>query len=365
MIYIFLLILGLLLLLFSYLNHPLFGKNPTGKRLERIQQSPQYKNGQFRNFSSTPQLTEGYTMPKVIWNFLFKKPKYIKPKTAIPTVPVDFSMIDRTKNVYYWLGHSSYLIALEGKTFLIDPVLTQNASPLYGSNVAFAGTSFVHLQQLPDIDYLIISHDHYDHLDYTTIRTIKDKVKNVVCGLGVGSHFEYWGYSPTIIHELDWWEKMPISSNFSITATPARHFSGRTFFHRNNTLFCSYVLQSPTKTIFLGGDSGYDMHFKKIGDRFGPFDLAFIENGQYNAAWKYIHALPEDQAQIIQDINANVIVPVHHSKFALATHHWKEPLEKVVQYRTEEIIIQTPKIGECVYLEENKANWENWWEKIQ
>lgn len=365
MIYIFLLILGLLLLLFSYLNHPLFGKKPSGERLEKIKKSPQYKNKQFQNFSPTPQLTEGYTMPKVIWNFLFKKPKYIKPKTAIPTVPVDFSKIDLNKNCYYWFGHSSYLLILDEKTFLIDPVLTPNAAPVISSNTAFKGTTFIDLNNLPTIDFLLITHDHYDHLDYTTIRKIKPKVKNVICGLGVGSHFEFWGYNANQIQELDWKEKVSFKNNLEITATPARHFSGRSFFNRNNTLFCSYVIKSNTKKIFIGGDSGYDSHFKAIGLEFGPFDYAFIENGQYNQAWRYIHLLPEEMPLVIQDINANVIVPVHHSKFALATHHWKEPLEKVVQYRTEEIIIQTPKIGECVYLEENKANWENWWKKIQ
>lgn len=347
-----------------FLNHPLFGKKPSGKRLERIQNSPQYKNKQFQNFSKTPQLAEGYSFSKVLWEFLFKKSKNGKPKTAIPSVPIDFSKLNYTENAYFWLGHSSYLLILDGKIFLIDPVLTENAAPVIRANKAFKGTTFINLQELPAIDFLVITHDHYDHLDYTTVKKIKHKVKNVICGLGVGSHLEHWGYSSDKIYELDWWESQTFSQNIQFTATPARHFSGRSFLNPNNTLFCSFVVKTKELTVFIGGDSGYDTHFKQIGDTFGPFDVAFLENGQYNAAWRYIHSLPEEMPLIIQDIQAKVIVPVHHSKFALALHDWKEPLEKVIRFRDEKTIIQTPKIGEKVIIGSLQNDWENWWENV-
>jgi len=354
----------LILIAVSFLNHPLFGKHPSGERMKRIQKSPNFKDKEFQNLIPTPQLTEGYTMGKVMKEFLFGKKIDVKPNNPVPHQTIDFSNLDRSTDAYYWFGHSSYMLILDQQIFLIDPVLTKNAAPVLHSNKAFAGTTFIDIAQLPTIDYLIITHDHYDHLDYTTIKKIRNKVKQVVCGLGVGSHFEHWNYKKEQIQELDWWQELQLSKEIKITATPARHFSGRTFFHKNNTLFCSYVLESTTKRIFIGGDSGYGPHFIEIGNKFAPFDLAFIENGQYNTAWHYIHLHPEELPNVISDLRLTKVVPVHHSKFALSNHPWKKPMNDAIMNRSETIEIQTPMIGQRVEIDNNSNDWRSWWESI-
>src|SRR5690606_34532288 len=275
-----LLVVGILI----YMQQPQFGKAPSGERLERIKQSKNYKDGAFHNLNLTPSLTEGYSMGSVLWDFLFTKYPNTSPLDSIPSVKTDLKNLNPNENVLIWFGHSSYVIQLDGKKYLIDPDFSGNASPILGTNKAFPGSEICVADDIPEIDYLLITHDHYDHLDYKTVKELIPKVKKVVTGLGVGSHLEYWGYNPEIIEELDWNEtaiynlfSMPIS----ITAVPARHFSGRTF-KRNNTLWLSFILESNGKKIFLGGDSGYDTHFGEIGEKFGPFDLAILENGQYD-----------------------------------------------------------------------------------
>lgn len=356
-------LLAVVLFGWYYLNTPVFGKMPSGERLERIKKSPNYKDGQFQNLSYTPQLEEGYSMLGVMKDFLFNKPDNVSPKHALPSIKTDLKKLPLDSNLMVWFGHSTYFFILNGKTYLVDPVFSDNASPVPGSNKAFKGTDVYTAADLPAIDFLIISHDHFDHLDYPTIKQIKDKVSAVICGLGVGAHLEHWGYDATRIHELDWYEKEQLTDHVTITATPARHFSGRTF-KRNYTLFCSYVLQSGDSKIFIGGDSGYDTHFKKIGDTYGPFDLAILENGQYNQAWHYIHTLPSEFPQVIADINAKNILPVHAGKFPLAMHHWKEPFEEAVKHEPAGHRIMTPMIGEVIRLDDTTQVFSNWWEQV-
>jgi L-ascorbate metabolism protein UlaG (beta-lactamase superfamily) len=241
-----------------------FGKRPGGKRLQEISKSKNYRDGQFHNLNFTPQLIEGTTIPKVLYSFFFQKNPLTKPPGNIPSVKTDLLHLPAEKDVLVWFGHSSYFIQLDGKTFLIDPVFSGNASPLPGTNKSFGGTDRYTVNDLPAIDYLIITHDHYDHLDHETIMQLRSKVKTVICGLGVGSHLEHWGYASEMIIEKDWYETTELGNGFVIHTTPARHFSGRGI-TRNKTLWVSYVLQAPTMKIFIGGDSGYDTHFAKIG----------------------------------------------------------------------------------------------------
>lgn len=353
-------LLVIVLLLWWYLNTPVFGKLPSGKRLERIQGSPNYKNGAFQNLSPTPQMAEGHNFGKVLWNFLFKKPKNVKPSAAIPVIHTDLHALDIQKDQLIWLGHSSYLFTVNGKTYLVDPVLSNNASPLPKSNTAFKHSYQYTPKDIPAVDFLIITHDHFDHLDYKTVVQLQSKVKHVICGLGVGEHLEYWGYDPAVISELDWYEVTHFEHNINIAATPSRHFSGRTLM-RNTSLFCSYVLQSGDKTIFIGGDSGYDQHFKLIGDLYGPFDLAILENGQYNEAWRYIHTLPEEFPQVIKDINAKAVLPVHCGKFALAMHDWSEPLERLRDIHIPNVKILTPQIGQIININDTEQIYKSWW----
>ncbi|WP_312079143.1 MBL fold metallo-hydrolase [Chryseobacterium sp.] len=346
-----------------FFSRDVFGAEAEGRRRERMLLSENYKNGQFQNLSETPQLAEGESMPKLMLNFLFgKKNPDLKPKINIPFVETDLKNLNKDENIFIWFGHSSYFIQLNGVTFLIDPVFSKFGSPVPVFNKAFSGADFYTPEMMPEIDYLVISHDHYDHLDYPTVKALKPKVRQVILPLGVGAHLEKWGYAEEQILEEDWGGSFVLKNNLQITFTPARHFSGRKF-KRNTTLWTSFVLETSDLKIFLGGDSGYDTHFKTIGEKYGPFDFAIMENGQYNEAWKYIHTLPEDLIQASEDLKAKNIIPVHSSKFALALHPWSEPLQKISAYGKEKnLSILTPRIGEILNLDKENKSFEKWWE---
>ena len=342
-----------------------FGRTPSGKRLERIKKSAHYRDGQFHNINHTPQLTEGATIPRILYGFLFGKTERKIPLGTIPTHKTDLLSIPVTEDILVWFGHSSYFFQVDGLRFLVDPVFSGNASPLTGSNKAFPGTDIYTVDDLPAIDYLLITHDHYDHVDYKTILSLEPKVSAVICGLGVGEHLELWGYPEKIITEADWNETIPLRNGFSIHTTPARHFSGRGF-TRNKSLWLSFLLVTPTMKIFIGGDSGYDIHFKEIGNAFGPIDLAILENGQYDPQWKYIHLAPEEVLMAATDLNAKRVFPVHNSKFKMANHAWDDPMRRVAEfneaYRIPKI---SPRIGEKVFLKDENQEFSNWWETIE
>jgi len=356
-------ILTVLLIVFIciYLQHPKFGKSPTGRRLQAIKNSPNYRNGKFQNIHHTPSLTEGYSFGRVLFEFLFRQNDDRKPVDTIPSVKTDLLHLDPSDDILVWFGHSSYFMQVDGKTILVDPVLSSNASPIPGSNKPFAGADIYSVDDLPFIDYLFVSHDHYDHADYNTLRKLKAKTGKVICGLGVGAHLEYWGYAAENIIEKDWNEKIELGNGFIVYTTPSRHFSGRTF-KRNVTLWLSFVLRTPSLNIFLGADSGYDTHFADIGNTYGPFDLAILENGQYDIKWKYIHMLPPEVLQAAKDLKAKKLFPVHSSKFALANHSWKEPLSRVTEpNEAVNIPLVTPIIGERVNLKDDTQQFSQWW----
>jgi L-ascorbate metabolism protein UlaG (beta-lactamase superfamily) len=353
-------LIGLITLIMS---HPLLGKRPTGQRLALIQKSPNYRDGKFRNFNVTPQVTQSIGI--ALYDYLFKKSDQIKPREAIPSKKVDWHTLPANKSSLVWLGHSSYLIFIDGITILVDPVLGQSASPIPGGTKAFQGTEVTTAADLPKIDYLFISHDHYDHMDYHTLKQIQAKVGKVIVGLGVGAHLEHWGYKPEQIVETDWWDKTYLDGGIVVTTCPARHFSGRSIWSAN-TLWASFVVETPSKKLYLGGDSGYDTHFTEIGNKLGPFDLAILENGQYDKSWKYIHMQPEEVIQAFKDLNAKVLLPVHSSKFALANHAWYEPLERISKLgATQHIPILTPIIGEIIDLDAENIQSDSWWQKIK
>ncbi len=358
------LVLLLTLGVWGFLQHPKFGKVPSGERLLRIEKSKNYRDGQFQNLNHTPQLAEGYTMGGVLWDFLFTKYPNTAPIDSIPSVKTDLRKFKPEENVLVWMGHSSYFIQLNGTKYLIDPVLSGNASPL-PTTKAFPGSDIYKVADIPEIDYLLISHDHYDHLDYETMKSLIPKVGKIITGLGVGAHLEYWGYQPDIITELDWNESVSLNEHTKIHTAPARHFSGRTL-KRNNTLWLSFVLETPTKKLFLGGDSGYDSHFKEIGEKFGPFDLALLEDGQYDPKWKYIHLLPEEVVKAAQELKTKRFIPVHNSKFKLGNHPWNDPLNRIsAEAEKQQMGILTPKIGEKVNLDDPHQTFEKWWEGLQ
>jgi L-ascorbate metabolism protein UlaG (beta-lactamase superfamily) len=341
--------------------HSKFGKRPSGRRLDLIKSSPNFRDGKFQNIHYTPTLTEGYGLTSSLYEFLFKASKDSKPKTEIPSVNTDWRNIDIHEDILIWLGHSSYFIQIDGKRILVDPVLSNHASPIPWGGQPFKGTQICTAEELPAIDYVFISHDHYDHLDDATLKKILPKTSKIICGLGVGAHLESWGYPLGKIIEKDWNEKIDLGDGFIIYTTPARHFSGRSF-SSNNTLWMSYVLQTPSVKLYLGGDSGYDTHFANIGSKYGPFDLVILENGQYDPAWKYIHMQPDEVWLAAEDLRAKALFHVHSSKFSLANHPWYEPLDKISNLSHKHTMpLVTPMIGEKVNLRDMDRTFCQWW----
>lgn len=364
--HIFLFLLAVVIIfVIAFMRLPMFGKLPTGERLEKIKRSPNYRDGAFQNIHFTPQLTEGASYVSVLKEFLFGKKERMRPLENLPSVKTDLQHLPLENNVLVWFGHSSYYLQADGKRMLVDPVFSGSASPLPGGTRSFLGSDIYTVSDIPEIDILFISHDHWDHLDYKTIRELRPKIKQVICGLGVGAHLEYWGYDKNIIHEHDWNQTVEPYEGFKVTLVPARHFSGRTF-KRNTSLWTSYVLQTPSLKIFIGGDSGYDIHFAETGNKYGPFDLAIIENGQYDKSWRYIHLLPEEFLTAAKELNAKKIFPVHSSKFGLSNHSWDEPLKKVTENNMHaQFNIITPMIGEAVRLSDNTQTFSRWWESVK
>ncbi len=349
------------LALILFLRQEKFGKLPTNERLEIIKRSPNYKNGSFQNESITPDLTDGATYYSVAKEFFLKSRKRISPVDEHPSVKTNLLNLNIHDDVLIWFGHSSYFIQIDGKKILVDPVLSGIASPVSFSTKAFKGTNIYSTDDIPEIDYLFISHDHWDHLDHKTLVKLKPKIKKVICGLGTGEHLEKWGFDKNTIIEKDWNEKIILEKGFTAHTVPARHFSGRGI-KRNKALWTSYVLQTPSMQIFIGGDSGYDKHFAEIGKTFGTFDLVILENGQYDKSWKHIHLMPDEILQVAKELNAKRLFPVHSSKFALANHSWDEPLKNITARNKEvNIPLVTPRIGERVNLKDSNQVFSEWW----
>jgi L-ascorbate metabolism protein UlaG (beta-lactamase superfamily) len=343
---------------YLFLQQPQFGAKASENDLKRFH-SPNYKNGQFQNLNFTPQLTGNASVFKIMKEFFFNKDRRSIPQTILPSKKTDLFQLDPADDVLVWFGHSSYFMQLSGKKFLVDPVLSGHASPVRFTTRSFKGSDVYTTDDIPPIDFLVITHDHYDHLDHSTIVKLKPKIKQVITGLGVGAHLQKWGYDPAIIIEKNWNEGLQFE-DLKIHTTPARHFSGRGF-KRNTSLWLSLVVSTPAKKIFIGGDSGYDTHFKTIGEKFGPFDLAILECGQYNNYWKYIHMMPEEVVKAAEDLRAKKILPVHWGKFSLSLHAWDEPIERVLlEARKKEMDVIHPMIGEAVYLNE-ESSFSEWW----
>ncbi|WP_034256461.1 MBL fold metallo-hydrolase [Adhaeribacter aquaticus] len=350
---------------YLFMQQPQFGKVPSGERLARIQQSLNYKNGQFRNLSPTPMLTEGSSYFSMMKEFVFGDRAGRVPSGSLPSRKVDLLQLDPAEDILVWFGHSSYFMQLEGKKILVDPVLSGSASPVKFTTRSFNGSDVYTTEDFPEIDYLFITHDHWDHLDFETMKVLKDRVMHVFAGLGVGAHLERWGYSTAKITESDWNEEILLGGGFRVNTAPARHFSGRGL-QRNTSLWMSFILNTPTKKIYLGGDSGYDTHFKSIGEQFGPFDLVILENGQYDKSWKYIHMMPEEVVQAAVDLQAKMIFPGHWGKFSLSNHAWNEPIIRLTEEaRKINLPVLHPLIGDKVILNEAVSNAGFWWENIQ
>ncbi len=340
-----------------------FGKIATDELLNKINKSINYRKGKFQNQHNTPDIKEGVSYFRVMRDFFFVKEPNNIPSFTIPSTYSNLFDLNTDENILVWFGHSSYFIQVDGKKILVDPVLSGSASPISFTTKSFEGTDRYSAEDIPMIDYLFISHDHWDHLDYATVKAIEPKVGKVFCGLGVSAHLKSWGYPSEKIIEADWNEKMLSENRFEVFSVPARHFSGRSI-KRNQSLWMSYVLKTPRMKIFIGGDSGYDDHFKRIGAEFGPFDWAILECGQYHEYWKYIHMMPEEVVTAAKELVVKNLLPVHWGKFSLAMHSWNDPIKRVVkEAKIQHQLVAHPMIGQVVYLSKEN-NFELWWELV-
>ncbi|MEL6650741.1 MAG: MBL fold metallo-hydrolase [Bacteroidota bacterium] len=265
-----------------------------------------------------------------------------------------------------WFGHSAFLLQIDGVNLLLDPMLGKTPSPHpWMGTKRYTDQLPINIEDLPHIDAVLISHDHYDHLDYESIVKLRDKVDAFFVPLGVGAHFVRWGVPEEKITEHNWWEESQFEG-LTLACTPARHFSGRGLTDRMTTLWSSWVIIGQQDTIYFSGDSSYGPHFKEIGEKYGPFDFAMMECGQYNKMWKDVHMMPEETAQAGVDVKAKLLMPIHWGAFTLALHSWTDPIERVSKKAKElGLTITTPKIGEPIFLRKESFPTEPWWEDVK
>jgi len=359
MLFTIFIVTGLIATTFLFLQQSTFGSNPAATRLERIKRSSNYKDGAFQNLEKTDVMAENTSYLGMMSDFI-NKDKDNVPSKPLPSIRTDLKALPDDKPTVVWFGHSSYLIKSQGVTVLVDPVFSGNASPVSYFGKAYPGSNVYSVDDMPNIDLLVLSHDHYDHLDYLTITKLIPKVKKFYTGLGVGAHLERWGVSADRIVEFDWWESHHVADSLDLTAVPARHFSGRSL-TRGKTLWTAYVMKIHGYSLYLGGDSGYGKHIKEIGDKYGPFDLAILECGQYGKDWPNIHMFPEEVATAAQELRAKTVLPVHWAKFSLANHGWTEPIERFTKRATEQNLnFTTPLIGEPVIVGASYPK-SRWW----
>ncbi len=336
---------------------PQIGKAPSGKDLERISRSPHHEDGKFVNEIPTEEgsLSSIWKYRDQFFGTNNTSPDFDLPtRFGPPEIPVD-SMAAIT-----WYGHSAFLIELKGLRILIDPMLGDYAAPVSFGSKRFPYEQAIPIEDLTDIDVMILSHDHYDHLDYPSILALKDEVNTYLSPLGLGSHLKHWGIAADRIVELDWWDSI-VLDGLKFTAAPARHFSGRGLWKRNSSQWASWLIESPQQNIYFSGDGGYGPHFKEIGDKYGPFDLAFLECGQYNKAWSQIHMMPEESVQAGIDLQANLIMPIHWGAFQLAVHEWTDPIKRFKKAAVaNDVPMVHPYIGERFILGRDLPR-EEWW----
>lgn len=356
-------ILGIIVLaaiLFLNLS-PRFGKGLSKAQKNEYAKLDNFHNGKFVN--------QKLSSMELNYQELLKEYKKKSPNTKpaknilvekIDSIDIENYSHDITQVI--WFGHSTFLLIIDGKKILLDPMLSQKPSP-----ISFFGTSRfskelpISAEKLPFIDIVVLSHDHYDHLDYESILKLKKKVGQFITPLGLANHLVKWGVEKTQIIELNWWQNIEYE-NIKFTCTPARHFSGRGIFDRETSLWCSWAIEGKNEKLFFSGDGGYGSHFKQIGEELGPFDIALMECGQYNTNWKHLHMMPEETAQASIDLKSKLVLPIHWGGFSLAFHHWTEPIERLLDKANElNLSVTTPKIGEAVILGNRTFPKEKWW----
>jgi len=359
-----LVVTGILFVSFS----PEFGGKATEEKLEEYSKSQNHNNGQFVN---KEKVELSFTFGQYVENILkfFSTQPNTVPENLLPVNKLNPKELEYYSNKaprVIWFGHSAILLQISNKNILIDPMFGDVPAPHpWLGKSRFSNGLPIEIENLPKIDAVLLSHDHYDHLDYQSILKLKDKVEMFYLPIGLGNHLLEWGVEEERIVELDWWSET-MHGDLKFACTPAQHFSGRGISDRNSTLWSSWVLKSDSSSIYFSGDSGYNTHFKEIGDKYGPFDFAMMECGQYNEQWKQIHMMPEETVKAGLDLRAELVMPIHWGAFKLAFHTWTDPVERLEsESRLLGLPITTPIIGVPIILSKPPiAPDDNWWETI-
>ena len=337
---------------------PTFGAKPGAASQAKIQASPNFNGIVFVNQEPTSIESAGGKKPSLIeWlASVLNPPEGKQPSEPLPSITLDKSAV--VNNSFTWFGHSTVLFKTADLTVITDPVFYR-ASPLFFGGKPFEMSNPTTTADLPFLDLVLISHDHYDHLDHQAIKEIDHKVSHYYVPLGVKGHLQRWGVADEKITELDWHESAKVGE-LQLTLAPARHFSGRNLNNRNSTLWGSWVIKSSDLSLYFNADSGYGKHFSEIAKQYGPFDLAFVENGAYDPSWALIHMSPEEAVQAALDLQTPIAVPIHWGKFDLAYHTWRDPIIRfLAAAQDKSLITATPKIGQTFTLEQLPQ--EKWW----
>jgi L-ascorbate metabolism protein UlaG (beta-lactamase superfamily) len=351
----------------AVLSQPQFGAPMSGARLERAKANPRYRDGRFVNVQP-----EAPTTIAALGDYLvhqFSGDEIRVPPKPLPVVTVDPATLAAAPPASglraFWIGHASTYIEIDGLRLLLDPVFAERVSPLPIGPRRFHPPPIV-LQDLPPIDAVLISHDHYDHLDMATVRHLAAHGTRFFVPLGIGAHLERWGVPLAQIEEMEWWQRRSLGG-VEFVCTPTRHYSGRGLTDRSATLWSSWAVLAPRHRFFYSGDTGYSTHFAEIGSRLGPFDIAFIKIGAYGPgqSWLDIHMPPEEAVHASRDLGAKRMFPVHWSTFNLAYHDWDEPIRRAVaEARRTGVELVTPKLGEWIDADREFAS-APWWEAVR
>lgn len=325
-----------------------------------------YSDGRFNNIPSRVFPSFGELI-NILKRYLIEERIDSHPSSPLPIKTVSRSQLDTLSNNDLYLiklGHSSILLKVYGKYWLIDPVFSERASPFSFIGPKRFQPPPISIDELPSIEKVLISHNHYDHLDKVVIKKLASKAQQFLVPLGVENDLQRWGVDKNKIMSFDWWQEYQTEQAL-LAFTPSQHLSGRSLSDRNSTLWGSWVIKTPKQSIYFSGDSGYFTGFKKIGDKYGPFDLTLIEAGAYNSDWTDIHMMPEDSVQAHIDLRGKTMLPIHNGTFDLSLHPWYEPLERVnVEAQKRNVNLTTPVVGE-VFTASQKAVTNQWWKNSQ
>lgn len=358
-------LLILLILLILHYYPPLGGKSSKESQ-RRIHESVNYVDGKFRNQIPTSMDYNLKDTGKALIDTIKGQPEG-RPKGSLLVEPFDAkAFLNNPEDQVIWFGHSTLLLKVTGALVLLDPVFAKYASPVpYVGPKRYSDRLSAQIEDLPELDVVVISHDHYDHLDYDSIRKLKGKVTQFIVPLGVAGHLTKWGVDSDRIKELDWWEEVS-AQGLTFVSTPARHFSGRGGSSAGSTLWSSWVILGQQSKVYFSGDSGYGPHFKEIGEKYGPFDLTLIETGQYDKKWANIHMMPEESVQANLDVQGERMMPIHWGAFTLALHSWTDPIERAKQAADQlGVALTTPKIGETVIIGSKEFPSTEWWKLVR